>query len=248
MLSWGILSGATAFVARRIQLLPRALPARHRRSRVLPGHHLLSDAVVPGGLSRAASSATSWRRSRSPRCSARRCRARCSGWTASPGCMAGSGCSSSRRCRPLILSVVVFFYLTDRPADATWLPTEGRVWLADRLEQERARTRRRRSTSRVARRCSIRGCWRSAWSISARWPATTASASSCRRSSKASALTNLQTGFVTAIPYVDRHRSRSSIGAGAPTGRGERKLHTALRAVRWPARASWRRRSSPTRR
>jgi len=37
----------------------------------------------------------------------------------------------------LVLSVVVYFYLTDRPADATWLEPEERAWLAGRLEQER---------------------------------------------------------------------------------------------------------------
>ncbi len=37
----------------------------------------------------------------------------------------------------LILSVIVFFYLTDRPADATWLEPEERAWLAGRLEEER---------------------------------------------------------------------------------------------------------------
>ncbi len=36
----------------------------------------------------------------------------------------------------LVLSVVVFFYLTDRPADAKWLPAEGRTWLARRLDDE----------------------------------------------------------------------------------------------------------------
>jgi MFS transporter, ACS family, tartrate transporter len=37
----------------------------------------------------------------------------------------------------LILSVIVFFFLTDRPVDATWLEPEERDWLAGRLEQER---------------------------------------------------------------------------------------------------------------
>ena len=36
----------------------------------------------------------------------------------------------------LLLSVIVFFYLTDRPADAKWLPPEGRAWLAQRLDDE----------------------------------------------------------------------------------------------------------------
>src|SRR5262245_2988549 len=37
----------------------------------------------------------------------------------------------------LVLSVVVFFYLTDRPADAAWLESDERAWLVTRLEQER---------------------------------------------------------------------------------------------------------------
>jgi MFS transporter, ACS family, tartrate transporter len=37
----------------------------------------------------------------------------------------------------LILSVIVFFYLTDRPADATWLEPDERAWLVARLEDER---------------------------------------------------------------------------------------------------------------
>jgi MFS transporter, ACS family, tartrate transporter len=36
----------------------------------------------------------------------------------------------------IILSGVVFFYLTDRPADATWLAPDERQWLAERLEIE----------------------------------------------------------------------------------------------------------------
>ncbi|MBA2259708.1 MAG: MFS transporter [Acidobacteria bacterium] len=36
----------------------------------------------------------------------------------------------------VILSVVVYFYLTDRPADATWLDVEERTWLVSRLDQE----------------------------------------------------------------------------------------------------------------
>jgi ACS family tartrate transporter-like MFS transporter len=36
----------------------------------------------------------------------------------------------------IILSGVVFFYLTDRPADAAWLAPDERSWLAERLEIE----------------------------------------------------------------------------------------------------------------
>ena len=42
----------------------------------------------------------------------------------------------------LILSVIVYFFLTDRPADATWLAPEERAWLTGRLEQEREMVRR----------------------------------------------------------------------------------------------------------
>jgi len=37
----------------------------------------------------------------------------------------------------LVLSVVVFFYLTDRPADAGWLAADERAWLVARLDRER---------------------------------------------------------------------------------------------------------------
>ena len=41
----------------------------------------------------------------------------------------------------LLLGIVAFFYLTDRPEDASWLPIEQREWLCRRLESERlART------------------------------------------------------------------------------------------------------------
>ena len=37
----------------------------------------------------------------------------------------------------VLLSVVVFFYLTDHPSDATWLAPDEREWLVARLDQER---------------------------------------------------------------------------------------------------------------
>ena len=37
----------------------------------------------------------------------------------------------------IILAFVVFFYLTDRPADAAWLAPDERAWLAERLDNER---------------------------------------------------------------------------------------------------------------
>jgi ACS family tartrate transporter-like MFS transporter len=37
----------------------------------------------------------------------------------------------------LVLGVVAFFYLTDRPEDARWLADDERRWIADELERER---------------------------------------------------------------------------------------------------------------
>jgi MFS transporter, ACS family, tartrate transporter len=36
----------------------------------------------------------------------------------------------------IVLAVVVFFYLTDRPSDAQWLAPDERAWLAERLKLE----------------------------------------------------------------------------------------------------------------
>ena len=47
----------------------------------------------------------------------------------------------------LILSVVVFLYMTDRPADATWLTQEERAWLVARLDDERRQRERVRRYS-----------------------------------------------------------------------------------------------------
>ena len=47
----------------------------------------------------------------------------------------------------LILSVVVFFYLTDRPADATWLDADERAWLVSRLDQEQKQRETRHTYS-----------------------------------------------------------------------------------------------------
>jgi MFS family permease len=41
----------------------------------------------------------------------------------------------------IILACVVFFYLTDRPADAAWLAPDERAWLTERLELEQRQRR-----------------------------------------------------------------------------------------------------------
>ncbi len=53
MLTWGLVSIGMAFVPRCDHVLPAALPARRRGGRLLPRHHLLPHAVVPGPRARA---------------------------------------------------------------------------------------------------------------------------------------------------------------------------------------------------
>ena len=75
MVTWGIISACTMFVQRAAELLRRALPARHRRGRLLPRHDPLPLATGSRRASAPAPSASSCRRSRSPTRSARRSRA-----------------------------------------------------------------------------------------------------------------------------------------------------------------------------
>ena len=58
----------------------------------------------------------------------------------------------------LVLSFVVLYYLTDQPAQATWLKTDEREWLVSRLAQERA-SAKPCASSVCAKPCSIRACW-----------------------------------------------------------------------------------------
>jgi ACS family tartrate transporter-like MFS transporter len=126
----------------------------------------------------------------------------------------------------LILSVVVFFYLTDRPADATWLEPDERAWLVARLQEEQANRERVRRYS-VGQALLNRkvlalsfvyfGAVATNYGLSFFLPQIV----------KAFGVSNLQTGLVTALPYVvgvisivwwGRHSDRTA----------ERRFHLAL--------------------
>lgn len=47
----------------------------------------------------------------------------------------------------ILIGIVTFFYLTDRPDHATWLPPDERAWLVNRLAAERAQRERTRRFS-----------------------------------------------------------------------------------------------------
>ncbi|SMG21505.1 MFS transporter [Paraburkholderia susongensis] len=101
----------------------------------------------------------------------------------------------------VLLSFVVLFYLTDKPADATWLAAEERDWLIARQKQEREHREAVRSFSvkealinpRVLAIALIYfGANATNYGLSFFLPQIV----------KSFGLTNLQTGFVTSLPYV----------------------------------------------
>jgi len=101
----------------------------------------------------------------------------------------------------LILSVVVFFYLTDRPADATWLAPEERAWLVSRLRQEQQKRESVRTYNGVQALCNPKvlalslvyfGAVANNYGLSFFLPQIV----------KAFGGSNAQAGLVTAIPYV----------------------------------------------
>jgi MFS transporter, ACS family, tartrate transporter len=101
----------------------------------------------------------------------------------------------------LFLSFVVLFYLTDKPADATWLGADERDWLVTRQAQERAQRESVRSFSvrealfnpRVLAVALIYfGANATNYGLSFFLPQIV----------KGFGLGNVQTGFVTSLPYI----------------------------------------------
>ncbi|MEO6235638.1 MAG: MFS transporter [Vicinamibacterales bacterium] len=101
----------------------------------------------------------------------------------------------------LILSGVVFYYLTDRPADAKWLEPDERAWLVARLEHEHTKREavRRYSVTQalldpkvLALSAVYFGAVATNYGLSFFLPQIV----------KAFGGSNLRTGFVTSLPYV----------------------------------------------
>ncbi len=101
----------------------------------------------------------------------------------------------------VLLGFVVFFYLTDRPSDARWLPADQRSWLTTRLDlEERQRTAVKHYSIRdallnpkvLALSLVYFGAVACNYGIGFFMPQIV----------KGFGLSNLQTGFVTAIPYI----------------------------------------------
>ncbi|MBV9655690.1 MAG: MFS transporter [Acetobacteraceae bacterium] len=101
----------------------------------------------------------------------------------------------------ILLAFVVLLYLTDRPAQATWLADDERDWLTARLEQESARRRRVRHFTVLQSLTNARvlglalvyfGTVAGLYGVGFFLPTIV----------KGFGLTDLQTGWVTAIPYL----------------------------------------------
>jgi D-galactonate transporter len=101
----------------------------------------------------------------------------------------------------LILSFVVYFYLTDRPADAEWLQADERAWLIARLRQES-------EMREAARRYSVRQALLDprVLALSAVYFGATATNYGLSfflpQIVKAFGVSNVQAGIITALPYV----------------------------------------------
>ena len=200
MFTWGVISGAMAFVGGETELLHPARAARHRRGRVLPRHHLLPDAVVPGGLPRAdhrllhgGDSALDGDRRAGLGAPA--------GMDGVAGLKGWQWLFILEATPALIMSVAVFFYLTDRPADATWLEPDERTWLVTRLQQEqRARE--------AARQYSVKEALLDpkVWALSVVYFGAVATNYGLSfflpQIVKAFGVTNVQAGLIAALPYV----------------------------------------------
>jgi ACS family tartrate transporter-like MFS transporter len=101
----------------------------------------------------------------------------------------------------LMLSVVVFYYLTDRPADATWLADDERAWLEARLDRER----KQRET---ARQYTVRDALLDpkVWALSLVYFGAVATNYGLSfflpQIVKAFGVSNVQAGVIAALPYV----------------------------------------------
>ena len=126
----------------------------------------------------------------------------------------------------VILALFVLRFLTDRPQDATWLPPDERAWLIARLARER------REQEAVHRHSIVAAMFKpSVLLLSVVYFGTGANGYGLSfflpQIVKELGLTNLQTGFVSAIPFV--FAAAGTIWWGRRSDRtGERHRHAVI--------------------
>jgi D-galactonate transporter len=125
----------------------------------------------------------------------------------------------------LVLSAVVFFYLTDRPADAKWLQPDERAWLAQRLSAE---AQQKEDVHGISVRQALTNPKVLALSLVYFGAVATnyGIAFWLPQIVKGFGLTNVQTGFVSAIPYVV-----GTVGMVLWSRRSDEKLERKLHAA-----------------
>jgi D-galactonate transporter len=129
----------------------------------------------------------------------------------------------------IVLGFVVLFYLTDKPAVAAWLPAAEREWLTRRLDEERRHREAIRHFSLgealshpriIALAIVYFGVVAANYGLSFWLPQIV----------KGFGLSNVQTGFVTAIPYLVGAIAMVLWGKSSDRMR-ERKWHVAVAAL-----------------
>jgi len=101
----------------------------------------------------------------------------------------------------VIFGIITFFYLTDRPAQADWLNAEERAWLAGEMEKERRTVETGRSISVLQSLVNLRVLALAAIHFG-QAGVSVGIAVFAAQIIKQLGLTNMQTGFTTAIPYI----------------------------------------------
>lgn len=123
----------------------------------------------------------------------------------------------------VVMSAVVWFFLTDRPADAQWLTASERAWLQARLDEEQGGGHHTsllgalKSPRVLALGLVCFGAVVTNYGVSFFLPQIIAGFGA----------SPLQTGFIAAIPYVVGAVGMVWWGRHSDAG-GERKIHTAI--------------------
>ena len=101
----------------------------------------------------------------------------------------------------IILSIVVYFYLTEEPSEASWLADDERAWLVARQENERAHREAVQSHSVLQALTNPKVLALGIVGISIAY-SIYALAYFLPQVVKAFGVTNMQTGLITAIPFA----------------------------------------------
>ena len=132
MITWGIISGCTAFATGPYSFMAIRFLLGLAEAGLVPRFRALFHLLVPRRATAPASiPASPWPcRSRSP--PARRSRPRCLGSTGCGACTGWQVMYILEAIPTVLIGVVVFFYLTDRPAKAHWLDRRAARLAANR--------------------------------------------------------------------------------------------------------------------